>query len=102
MTREEACLAQQAASSPCHSQSATQYSDVSSPPRLHTSRVSIVDDSQTEPQDSADEASESLEVLKRSLTQLLLKKGRSFIQWRSKFPNCLTRSLIVLPLLPFL
>ena len=61
-------------SSPARPQDDVQYSDVSSPVRSHASRVSIVDDTDVEDQESGEISEDSLEDSKRSLTQFSPKK----------------------------
>ena len=61
-------------SSPARPQDDAQYSDVSSPERSHASRVSIVDDTDVEDQESGEISEDSLEESKRSLTQISPKK----------------------------
>ena len=61
-------------SSPARPQDDVQYSDVSSPDRSHASRVSIVDDTDVEDQESGEISEDSLEESKRSLTQFSPKR----------------------------
>ena len=61
-------------SSPARPQNDVQYSDVSSPDRSHASRVSIVDDTDVEDQESGEISEDSLEEAKRSLTQFSPRK----------------------------
>ena len=61
-------------SSPARPQDDVQYSDVSSPGRSHASRVSIVDDTDVEDQESGEISEDSLEESKRSLTQCSPKR----------------------------
>ena len=61
-------------SSPARPQDDVQYSDASSPDRSHASRMSIVDDTDAEDQESGEISEDSLEESKRSLTQISPKK----------------------------
>ena len=61
-------------SSPTRPQEDAQYSDVSSPKRSYASRVSIVDDTDVDDQESGEISEDSLEESKRFLTQLSPKK----------------------------
>ena len=54
----------------CDPQEGAQYSDVSSPERSHASRVSIVDDTDVDNQESGEISEDSLHESKRSLTQI--------------------------------
>ena len=62
-------------SSPARLQDDAQYSDVSSPERSHASRVSIVDDTDAEDQESGEISEDSMEESKRSLTQISHEEG---------------------------
>ena len=62
-------------SSPARPQDDVQYLDVSSPDRSHASRVSIVDDTDAEDQESGEISEDSLEESKRSFDTNFTEEG---------------------------